>query len=202
MCTMKLWVKQTVSEEGLYFPHKNTVWEKRESEIVCVIFYFFFTAGKAVVRPSVVSPWRNPHQTVETLVNRGHGACSVPFSHRTGVVCVLGPTVWPSLTTYCVMLPRELSFPWDCWSGLPHSLSRRDSQLSFLINAWPHFTQRILHNTWYLFYQHSQQLSIFGVSYKRPLALLSLIPLHPDLLAPWVLPRMYIPVRLHGEVHV
>lgn len=91
------------------------------------VFYFFLLHSRHNREASSgVPPWRS--QSAETLVNRGHGACSVHFSHRTWytssvLLCDL------LLTTYCVMLPKELSLPWDCWSAQPlpaqlfHSMS-------------------------------------------------------------------------------
>lgn len=71
---------------------------------------FFCTAGRAEKCPLGFFLWRSPHQKVDKLVNGGHGACSVLLSHRTASVYVLAPT-------YCVMLPRELSLPWNHWSA-------------------------------------------------------------------------------------
>lgn len=130
----KLWVRPFQRKDCIFtwkYCVRKRQRERSKREIVCVIFLFFTRSRRSSGASSGVPPWGNLHQTVERLVNRDHGACSVPFSHRTGVVYVLRPAVWPSLTTYCVMLPRELSLPWDCWSAPPLSVSGGPSQLSF-----------------------------------------------------------------------
>lgn len=188
---------------------KKGKWEKsKKAEVVCVIFYFLCTAGKAVEHLSGVPPRRNPHQTV---VNRGHGACSMLFSHRTGVVCVL--LCDPS---YCVMLPRELPLPSDCWSVLPLSLSQETRQLSFLNMTKTETAFIYLMNTtnkqnaWYIFHplevQSPALWAVFGWFYRNgngkgfrtwmTLFLESPVtnysfnppPPGPSLVAPWILP--------------
>lgn len=48
-----------------------------------------------------ISLGSHPEEIPTRLVSRGRGACSVPVSHRTGVVCVLSPAVWPFYYMLC-----------------------------------------------------------------------------------------------------
>lgn len=79
--------------------------EKHEGRHGLYVELLFF-AGKPVEHLSGVPLWRNPHQTV---VNRGHGACSVLLSHRTGVVCV--PLCDPLLLRIVSCCPGSCHFP-------------------------------------------------------------------------------------------
>lgn len=126
--------------------HENPARAKERLRLNVWFSIFSAQQAKHWSVPPGSRPREIPQQTVETLVSRGHGACSVQFSHRTGWVCVLCPAAWPSLTTYSVTLPRELSLPWDCRSALP----LEPAQL-LKTWMWPEFTQRLLIRTSHIF---------------------------------------------------